>query len=104
MVPMPAGIELSENELLSEMQSHGNDLQEICIRIMPVVDVVLAALRHSEGCRLARLSGAGPSCFGLFGSHQAATAAAEALAQAHPQWWVRAVTLAGAPAEPNGSG
>jgi 4-diphosphocytidyl-2-C-methyl-D-erythritol kinase len=72
----------------------GNDLEVPAISIAPVVAEVLAALRKAAGCRLARMSGSGPTCFGLFDSQRAAAAAARTLRASHPSWWVRATVLA----------
>jgi len=71
----------------------GNDLEEPAIRIAPVIAEVLAGLRDIEGCRLARMSGSGATCFGLFEDRAAAVAAARKLRAAHPSWWIRATTL-----------
>ena len=60
-----------------------------------MIAVVLAELRKLAGCRLARMSGSGATCFGLFDSSRAAAAAARSLRAGHPNWWVRATVLAG---------
>ena len=70
-----------------------NDLETPAIALQPVIADVLAALREFAGCRLARMSGSGATCFGLFDSKQSATAAAGNLGVAHPGWWVRATLL-----------
>ncbi len=70
-----------------------NDLEAPAIVIAPVIDRVLTELRALAGCRLARMSGSGATCFGLFGSAPAATAAARVLRAKHPDWWVRATKL-----------
>jgi 4-diphosphocytidyl-2-C-methyl-D-erythritol kinase len=75
-----------------------NDLEAPAIELQPVIGDVLAALRRLPGCQLARMSGSGATCFGLWNSGRAATAAARALREAHPSWWVRATTLGGVPA------
>jgi 4-diphosphocytidyl-2-C-methyl-D-erythritol kinase len=72
----------------------GNDLEGAAIRLRPEVERALAALRCEPGCRLARMSGSGATCFGLFASPRAAASAARSLARAHPRWWVKATTLA----------
>jgi 4-diphosphocytidyl-2-C-methyl-D-erythritol kinase len=41
-------------------------------------------------CTLARMSGSGATCFGLFSSSQAAHAGARDLAARRPAWWVKA--------------
>jgi 4-diphosphocytidyl-2-C-methyl-D-erythritol kinase len=51
---------------------------------------VLAAL---PGAQLARMSGSGSTCFALFDTEAAASAAAATLTQARPGWWVAATTL-----------
>jgi len=70
-----------------------NDLEPAAIALQPVIARVLAALRGESGCRLARMSGSGATCFGLFASSRAAAAAAHRLAAAHPRWWVKATVL-----------
>ena len=77
------------------MSRHGNDLEAAAIALHPAIAQALAALRALDGCRLARMSGSGASCFGLFDSNRAATAAARALRLEHPQWWIRPTVLGG---------
>ncbi len=61
-----------------------NDLEAAALAICPPVGEVLAALRALPGCLLARMSGSGATCFGLFADPAAAGRAAEALP---PGWW-----------------
>ncbi len=70
-----------------------NDLEPPAIALEPAVESVLNTLRRLDGCLLARLSGSGPTCFGLFPSQDFAVRAASAIKQDHPHWWVAAVTL-----------
>jgi 4-diphosphocytidyl-2-C-methyl-D-erythritol kinase len=70
-----------------------NDLEPPAVVLQPIIADVLAALRASAQCRLARMSGSGATCFALYDSGRAATAAARALRGKHPGWWVRATTL-----------
>jgi 4-diphosphocytidyl-2-C-methyl-D-erythritol kinase len=70
-----------------------NDLEAPAVAVEPAVEHTLDAIRRQEGCLLARLSGSGPTCFGLFPIQEIAKAAAEAVAREHPSWWVAAVTL-----------
>jgi 4-diphosphocytidyl-2-C-methyl-D-erythritol kinase len=72
-----------------------NDLQGPAVRECPAIDKVLQALKQVETCRLARMSGSGATCFGLFERMHQATAAAERISAAHPDWWVRAGRLKG---------
>ena len=76
--------------LVSVLAARRNDLEVPAIKLQPVIADVLAALRASPGCLLARMSGSGATCFGLFGS--AATpredAAQRTAARASSGWWV----------------
>lgn len=80
---------------LALIAAQSNDLEAAAIRIAPVIADVLAALHALPGCRLARMSGSGATCFAIFSSTAAATAGAKALRAARPHWWVRASKLAG---------
>lgn len=71
-----------------------NDLQEAAIGICPEIGACLAALRD-QAALLARMSGSGATCFGLFQTADAADKASRSIAGAQPGWWVRSVMLAG---------
>ena len=57
---------------------------------------VLSALHDLPSCRLARMSGSGATCFGLFETEEAASAAAQRLRAAHPDWWIEETMLGAA--------
>lgn len=63
-----------------------NDLEAPAIALAPVIGTVLDALRALPGCRLARMSGSGATCFALF--DPGATIDAGPISQRHPDWWV----------------
>jgi 4-diphosphocytidyl-2-C-methyl-D-erythritol kinase len=69
-----------------------NDLEAPALKLQPVIGEVLAALR-AQACRLARMSGSGATCYGLFATQGDAKTAAEGLQAAHPGWWVRATSF-----------
>lgn len=71
----------------------GNDLTQAARRLEPVVGDMLAMLAAQPGCLLARMSGSGATCFGLFADEPAAHTAAATLTTAHPAWWVAAAPL-----------
>ncbi|MBI1170291.1 4-(cytidine 5'-diphospho)-2-C-methyl-D-erythritol kinase [bacterium] len=87
-VPLPDAAALAD--WLSRLR---NDLQAPAERLAPGIATVIAALEAQRGCLLARMSGSGATCFGLFATAETAAAAATALAR--PGWWVRAAALAG---------
>jgi 4-diphosphocytidyl-2-C-methyl-D-erythritol kinase len=81
--------------LMAEIAGGRNDLEGPAIELEPAIADVLAVLGKLPGCRLARMSGSGATCFGLFGSTAAASAAARSLRVGYPAWWVRATVLGG---------
>jgi len=80
-------------EFLQLLKPQPNDLEAAAITLAPVIAEVLAALRALPGCGLARMSGSGSTCFGLFSSAAEAAAAEKIFSGKHPRWWVRACTL-----------
>lgn len=91
----PTAEPLGPAALLAEIAGGRNDLEAPAIELEPAIADVLAVLHKLPGCRLARMSGSGPTCFGLFDSSRAASAAARTLRVAYPAWWVRATVLGG---------
>jgi 4-diphosphocytidyl-2-C-methyl-D-erythritol kinase len=87
----------SAPELADWLAARGNDLTAGAAELAPDIRAVLDQLAAAPGCLLARMSGSGATCFGLFGDDAAARREADALAARNPRWWVRAGrTLAGA--------
>lgn len=62
-----------------------NDLEQPAAQIVPEIAVCLAAL---QGALLARMSGSGATCFGLYETEDQAKHAAALIDLAHPAWWV----------------
>ena len=81
--------------LLDLLAATRNDLEPPALALEPQIGAVLDALRAMQACRLARMSGSGATCFGIFGEAAAAAAAAAALSSAHPGWWVAAAPVDG---------
>ncbi len=87
------GIGLDRAALLAVLAETGNDLEAPARQVAPVIDTVLAALRAQPGCRLARMSGSGATCFALFDDCRQSAAAGRALAREQAGWWVKATVL-----------
>jgi 4-diphosphocytidyl-2-C-methyl-D-erythritol kinase len=67
-----------------------NDLTEAAIGLVPEIAAVLARLGWLPGSLLARMSGAGATCFALFADRAAAEEARALVAAAEPRWWCAA--------------
>ncbi len=70
-----------------------NDLTGPAEQMAPPIGAVLSALSQEPECRLARMSGSGGTCFGLFSSQRSAVVAAERLDRDNPGWWTKSGTL-----------
>ena len=70
---------------LEDWEAGGNDLEAPARRLAPVIGDVLDAL---AGARVARMSGSGATCFGLYADKADRDAAAARIAAAHPGWWL----------------
>jgi 4-diphosphocytidyl-2-C-methyl-D-erythritol kinase len=90
MPPVPAFD--TSSALIAWLAHQRNDLQVPAITLQPVISVALSAIEAS-GALLARMSGSGATCFGLFDNPDSAKKAARHLSRAHPKWWVTATTL-----------
>jgi 4-diphosphocytidyl-2-C-methyl-D-erythritol kinase len=80
--------------LVSWLRARANHLEAPARRLEPLVDAVLTALAAQAGCELARMSGSGATCFGLFTDPAALEAAAGQIRRVQPDWWVAASPVA----------
>ncbi len=90
--------------LIAFLESQRNDLEAPAIGLVPEIGAALAAVRDTNGCRLARMSGSGGTVFGLYGSLEARDAAAAALAaraaSEHSGWWIAPALIEGSTGAP----
>lgn len=93
--PMPGDIPHFENAagLVDWLRDLRNDLQDAAIEAEPVITQVFETLERTPGCLLARMSGSGGTCFGLYNDAETAGAAAGRLSESQPAWWVTATRL-----------
>ncbi len=82
-MPRFAGLE----DCVAWLAQQRNDLQAPAITCSPVIGSVLEALAQPD-CLLARMSGSGATCFGLYPDMAAARRASARIARAHPNWWI----------------
>ncbi|MEW5704540.1 MAG: 4-(cytidine 5'-diphospho)-2-C-methyl-D-erythritol kinase [Pseudomonadota bacterium] len=75
------------------LKARRNDLTEAALRQAPVVGEALEEIAGTAGCLLARMSGSGATCFGLYRDLAAAKAAAAALRRRPSGWWIAATTF-----------
>lgn len=69
-----------------------NDLEAAAQRIAPEISTTLDAI-GATGALIARMSGSGATCFGLFDDLGTAGTAADTIRKHHPGWWVAATPV-----------
>jgi 4-diphosphocytidyl-2-C-methyl-D-erythritol kinase len=74
--------------LAALLAERGNDLTDAAVSLVPEIETVLGAIGADRTCLLARMSGSGATCFGLYADSDTTTAAAALLKRDHPGWWV----------------
>jgi 4-diphosphocytidyl-2-C-methyl-D-erythritol kinase len=79
--------------LLAHMRAVGNDLEVPAISLLPLITELKEALASQVRCRLAAMSGSGPTCFGIFDTEATAARAVAALKREQPLWWIAQTRL-----------
>lgn len=74
--------------LLEMLSKSSNDLEAAAVSLVPQIEDCLSELRKSKACLLARMSGSGASCFGLFATPEEAAESARAIKAVQQGWWV----------------
>jgi 4-diphosphocytidyl-2-C-methyl-D-erythritol kinase len=74
-------------ELAALLAERRNDLSDAAAGLVPAVGEMLDRLRALDGALLARMSGSGASCFGLFARRETAELGAALLRAERPGWW-----------------
>lgn len=89
----PIAPDISADDFCAALARGRNDLEDAACLQAPVIVDVLAVLRAARGCRLARMSGSGATCFALFSTRRAASRAATVIKAQHAGWWVKTAVL-----------
>lgn len=89
--PLP-GIDVQTADWIGYLQHTRNDLQTSAKKHCPAIGEVLTEIGSTENVRLARMSGSGATCFGLYDSVADAEKAAAGLRRRRPGWWIKATT------------
>lgn len=77
----------SFDHFIAALDSRHNDLSPPAQMLCPVIDRVLAKIHGLPNCALARMSGSGATCFGLFSSQESAIKAQQTLEKETKSWW-----------------
>lgn len=94
MKPFTAPLELPQDlsdteKFIMFIQGQRNDLTSAACRKTPAIRDILGAIQAQSGCQVARMSGSGSACFGLFDTEENSKKAATTIQKERPNWWVR---------------
>ncbi|WP_173931023.1 4-(cytidine 5'-diphospho)-2-C-methyl-D-erythritol kinase [Chelativorans sp. Marseille-P2723] len=92
---LPGG---SLQDIAHFLRTTRNDLEAAALSLAPEIGDLLSLLR-ANGALIARMSGSGATCFGLFDTVEAAERAGAAIAASNPGWFVRATVTSTEPLE-----
>lgn len=84
----PTSFENAE-ELLSFLKNTTNVLTDAAKLLVPEIDMILNFIMSQNACEIARMSGSGPTCFGIFKNYQDAMNAQLNIQQKFPGFWVK---------------
>jgi 4-diphosphocytidyl-2-C-methyl-D-erythritol kinase len=79
--------------LVAFLHSTTNDLEAPARKIAPSIGDTLEELRDMPEILIARMSGSGATCFGIFGSDEFARSATALLKERHQEWWIVNTTI-----------
>ena len=84
---------MEKGTLLSRAINGRNDLEVPALSLEPIIGDVLSLINDQPGCCLARMSGSGPTCYGIFKDKEASLTAANSIRSKAPDWWCETTLL-----------
>ncbi|MFL6690051.1 MAG: 4-(cytidine 5'-diphospho)-2-C-methyl-D-erythritol kinase [Alphaproteobacteria bacterium] len=82
----------TSGQLAGYLAGARNDLEAPARSLCPVIGEQLKALEETRPL-LVRMSGSGPTCFGIYPNATSAQAAGDVIAKEHPGWWTAPTKL-----------
>ena len=77
----------STQHLIDFLETTKNDLENNAIKLCPQISDIIKSISSQNGCLLARMSGSGATCFGIFESADKAKQAKFAIETSSPNFW-----------------
>ena len=82
-----------KNILIKFLKSTGNDLEKAAIKNFPSINDLINSLNLTNGCLVARMSGSGSTCFGLYEKKDEAEKAKKHLFNKFPNAWIKVAKI-----------
>lgn len=84
-------------QLAAELRRRDNDLSAAAQSLVPEITQALDLLNNTRNCLLARMSGSGATCFGLYADQNSTEHAAAQILAHRPAWWCHAAPMLSPP-------
>jgi len=82
-----------KNILIKFLKSTRNDLEKSAIKNYPAINDLINSLNLTSGCLVARMSGSGSTCFGLYEKKHEAEKAKKHLFNKFPNGWIKVAKI-----------
>ena len=82
-----------KNILIKFLKSTRNDLEKSAIKNYPAINDLINSLKLTSGCLVARMSGSGSTCFGLYEKKHEAEKAKKHLFNKFPNAWIKVAKI-----------
>ena len=82
-----------KNIFINFLKSTGNDLEKAAIKNFPIINDLINSLNLTSGCLVARMSGSGSTCFGLYEKKHEAEKAKKHLFNKFPNAWIKVAKI-----------
>ena len=82
-----------KNILIKFLKSTRNDLEKAAIKNYPAINNLINSLNSTSGCLVARMSGSGSTCFGLYEKKHEAEKAKKHLFNKFPNAWIKVAKI-----------
>ena len=82
-----------KNILIKFLKSTRNDLEKSAIKNYPAINDLINSLNLTSGCLVARMSGSGSTCFGLYEKKHEAEKAKKHLFNKFPNAWIKVAKI-----------
>ena len=82
-----------KNILIKFLKSTRNDLEKSAIKNYPAINDLINSLNLTSGCLIARMSGSGSTCFGLYEKKHEAEKAKKHLFNKFPNAWIKVAKI-----------
>ena len=82
-----------KNILIKFLKSTGNDLEKAAIKNFPNINDLINSLNLTSGCLVARMSGSGSTCFGLYEKKDEAEKLKNIFLNKFPNAWIKVAKI-----------